>query len=122
MCAVPNRQYRGTTGFKESYSARDNDLAAFGIIVGAGLAGLLLSYLLPRKWACGWWLGWAFLGPLAGMSVAFAMMMMKGGEDLLIGNMAGRWILVALLALVGLAAVTMTKWIGAVSKSQSESG
>ena len=107
--------YSGATGLKNSYSSTDNDLAIFGIIIGAGLFGFLLSRFLPRKWAAGWWLGWALLGPSAGLSVAFIMLMLKNGESLLIGTMAGRWTLVAILAIIGLAAVTMTKWIGAVS-------
>lgn len=105
---------RGATGFDPGYSATNNDLATFGIITGAGLASLLLSRLLPRKWCIGWWLGWALLGPLAGISAAFTMLLLKSGGNLLFKSTVGRWVLAAILAVIGLVAVTLTKWTGAV--------
>jgi hypothetical protein len=70
----------GNTGFSNSYSAADNDLVVFGIIIGVGLAALVLSLASPGKWYVGWWIGWAMLGPVAGLSVAFTMMFLKGGD------------------------------------------
>ncbi|KAK9896378.1 hypothetical protein P389DRAFT_196470 [Cystobasidium minutum MCA 4210] len=103
----------GANGFKSSYSATDNNLAAFAIILGAGIFGFGFSRLLPRKWYIGWWLGWALLGPIAGMSIAMTVIMLGGGDDMLFGSIVGRWILIAGLAIIGLIAVSSTKWTGA---------
>lgn len=102
-------------GFKLQYSAADNDLSTFAIILGAGLFGFVLSRITPRKWYIGWWLGWAVLGPLAGMSVAMTMIMLKSGGNMLFSSMVGRWILIAAFGIIGLFAVSLTKWTGAVS-------
>lgn len=107
--------YSDAKGFKLQYSAADNDLSIFAIILGAGLFGFVLSRITPRKWYIGWWLGWAVLGPLAGMSVAMTMIMLKSGDDMLFSSMVGRWILIAVCGVIGLFAVSLTKWTGAVS-------
>jgi hypothetical protein len=107
----------GNTGFSNSYSAADNDLVVFGIIIGVGLAALVLSLASPGKWYVGWWIGWAMLGPVAGLSVAFTMMFLKGGEGLLVDSLVGRWIIIAFFGILGKLGVTLTKWRGAVCTS-----
>lgn len=110
-----NIDCRGVGGFNSSFSDTNNDLALYGLVTGLGLAGVLFSVFLPKKWYAGWWLGWLFLGPLAGMSVAFTMMILKNGEGMLVDSLTGRWILIGVFAIIGLVSVVATKWRGAVS-------
>lgn len=101
-------------GWKSSYSAVRNDLASFGIIVSAACVALMLSLLTPRRWYIGWWLGWASLGLLGGLSVAFSLLIVKG-DQLLISSQAGRWAMSGVLAALGFIFVLVTEWLGAVS-------
>lgn len=55
------------------------------------------------------------LGPLAGMSIAMTMIMLKSGDNMLFGSEVGRWVLIALFGIIGLFGVSLTKWTGAVS-------
>ena len=101
-----------------SFSISENDLALSGLIVGIGLLGLLISLVLPKRLYIGWWIGYLFLGGLAGLSVGFGIIILGGGEGMLISNIAGRWVLSGGLALLGIGGVMATRYKGAVSEAE----
>ena len=87
----------------------------FGLITALGLTGKFIAYAVPKRFYIGWGTGYIALGGLAGLSVGFGILVLGSGENLLIGSLAGRWTLCALLAAIGVAGVLATKYRGAVS-------
>jgi hypothetical protein len=100
-------------GLRTSGSDSSNDLALFGLMVGLALLATVLSFVTPKRFYIGWWLGWIALGLLAGASIGVTILLFRGGQ-LLIASQGGRWGLIGALALLAVFAVVPTRWRGAV--------
>lgn len=110
--------HSGDRGINPSLSDSTNDLLIFVILLPISLVVSSFVLLLPLRTYIFWWSGWILLGPLAGVAVAWSILVLDGsedGSDVLIANDAGAWTLTAALAGIGLGIVVATKWRGAVS-------